>query len=53
LEIHHYLDAVKGDAELSTIESFFLAHTKRFQKRFETLRQEFSGKRKKSNGHAG
>jgi hypothetical protein len=46
LEIHHYLSAVTGDAELPTIESFFQAQTKRFETKVETLRQEFSGKRK-------
>lgn len=46
LEIHHYLDAVKGNAELPTIESFFQAQAKRFEAQFETLRQEFSGKRR-------
>jgi hypothetical protein len=46
LEIHHYLSAVAGDAELPTIESFFQTQAKRFETQFETLRQEFSGKRK-------
>lgn len=46
-EIHHYLHAITGDAELSTIESFFQTRAKPFETQFEALTKEFSPKRKK------
>jgi hypothetical protein len=51
LEVHTFLDAVKGDAQLNSITSFYEENARRFATQFEQLRTPGAIKRKSASAH--